>query len=92
MHRLLCFMVQRVGSLVETFKTEADWYAEEALKLGVPDAAIMRERRSTNTGENIVYAYELLQSQNIDVQRAIIVHKPYMLRRDYATIMKQLAR
>ena len=70
-------------------QNEADWYAEEALKLGVPDTAIIRERRSTNTGENIVYAYELLQSRNVDVQRAIIIHKPYMLRRDYATIMKQ---
>lgn len=70
-------------------ENEADWYAEEAIRLGVPDTAILRERRSTNTGENIVYAYALLQSQNIDVKRAIVVHKPYMLRRDYATIMKQ---
>lgn len=71
---------------------EADWYAEEAISLGVPVANILRERRSTNTGENIVYAYGLLHEKNIPVGKAIVVHKPYMLRRDYATIMKQWPR
>lgn len=68
---------------------EADWYAEEAISLGVPDSAILREGRSTNTGENIVFAHQLLKDRGTKVDTAIVVHKPYMLRRDYATIMKQ---
>lgn len=68
---------------------EADWYAEEAIRLGVPESAILRERRSTNTGENILYAQEIIEDARLIVRKAIVVHKPYMLRRDYATIMKQ---
>lgn len=74
---------------LESVENEADWYAEEAIRLGVPNTAILRESHSTNTGDNIVFAHKLLRSQNIDVKQVIIVHKPYMLRRDYATIMKQ---
>jgi len=70
-------------------ENEADWFAEEAIRLGVPDRAILREGQSTNTGENIRYSYELLESRQISCDRAIVVHKPYMLRRDYATVMKQ---
>lgn len=69
--------------------SEADWYAEEAIRLGVPDEAILRESRSTNTGENILFAHELLMSKDIKINRAIVVHEPYMLRRDYATVLKQ---
>lgn len=68
---------------------EADWYADEATRLGVPDEVILRERNSTNTGENIQFAYKLLQERGIKLSRAIIVHPPNALRRDYATIMKQ---
>lgn len=73
----------------EDITNEADWFANEAMRCGVPDGAILRERGSTNTGENIRFGSKLLQEAGISVAKAIVVHKPYMLRRDYATIMKQ---
>ena len=70
-------------------KNEADWFSEEAIKLGVPNEAIFRERKSTNTGENIRLVQKLLKDKGLSVSKVIIIHKPYMLRRDYATVMKQ---
>ena len=68
---------------------EADRYAEVALKMGVPETAIMRDVSSTNTGENIVNAYRILHDREITPSKIILVTKPYMLRRAYATFMKQ---
>ncbi len=68
---------------------EADRYAEVAMKLGVPESAIIIENTSTNTGENITHAYEMLKERNLLPQRLVIVTKPYMLRRAYATFLKQ---
>ena len=69
--------------------SEADVYAREAERLGVPGGAILKESTATNTGENITHSYELLQESDIRVKSIIIVTKPYMLRRAYATFMKQ---
>lgn len=70
-------------------KTEAEAYAEHAIGLGVPEGAILKESRSTNTGENILYTYELLKNESIEPKSVILVTKPYMLRRAYAAFMKQ---
>lgn len=79
-----------VGRLTkENIQNEADWFAEEAIRLGVPNSVILRERNSTNTGENIIYAQNLIKNSKLDIKKIIIVHKPYMLFRDFATIMKQ---
>lgn len=79
-----------VGRLTpDNVDNEAEWYADEAKRLGVPEDAILKEGRSTNTGENIAFAYELLQEKNVYPRRIILVHTPYSLRRDYAAIMKQ---
>jgi uncharacterized SAM-binding protein YcdF (DUF218 family) len=78
-----------VGRLTEGVfqKTEAECFADVALAKGVPAEAILIEPRSTNTGENIAFSRELLASQGIDPQRLIVVQKPYMERRAYATFM-----
>ena len=70
-------------------ETEAEIFAKRAIELGVPESAILKETRSTNTGENILYTYELLKAKNIESKSIILVTKPYMLRRAYATFMKQ---
>src|SRR5438309_7286482 len=36
-------------------ETEADLFAAIAVKKGVPEKAILKENRSTNTGENILF-------------------------------------
>lgn len=69
-------------------KSEADLFAEVALNMGVPKEAIMVENKSTNTGENILFTQQLLAQHNLDFHSFIVVQKPYMERRSYATFKK----
>lgn len=69
-------------------EAEADKFASIALNKGVPREAILIENKSTNTGENILFTKKLFQEKNIDPQRFIVVQKPYMERRSYATFKK----
>jgi uncharacterized SAM-binding protein YcdF (DUF218 family) len=68
--------------------TEADLFATIALDKGVPREAIFIENKSTNTGENILFTQQLLQEKNLNPERFIVVQKPYMERRSYATFKK----
>jgi uncharacterized SAM-binding protein YcdF (DUF218 family) len=68
---------------------EAELFAEAAIKQGVPRAAILCESASTNTGDNIRFSYRLLNEHNVRPRRIILVQKPYMERRAYATFMRQ---
>lgn len=78
-----------VGALTRTMfnKPEAEKFADVAISKGVPAAAILLESASTNTGENIQFSRQLLAEHGITVQRIILVQKPYMERRAYATFM-----
>jgi uncharacterized SAM-binding protein YcdF (DUF218 family) len=67
---------------------EADQFAEIAVAMGVPRRSILIENKSTNTGENVVFTRQMLTDRNIDPQQFILVQKPYMERRSYATFRK----
>jgi uncharacterized SAM-binding protein YcdF (DUF218 family) len=67
---------------------EADKFAAIAVEKGVPKNAILIENNSTNTGENILFTQKLLKQKNLDPQSFIVVQKPYMERRSYATFKK----
>ena len=67
---------------------EADQFAAIAVAMGVPRASILIENRSTNTGENVLFTRRLLAEAGIDPQSFIVVQKPYMERRSYATFQK----
>jgi uncharacterized SAM-binding protein YcdF (DUF218 family) len=67
---------------------EADLFAEIAMQKGVPANAILIENKSTNTGENIAFTQALLDQKNIHPETFIVVQKPYMERRSYATFKK----
>ncbi len=67
---------------------EADQFAAIAIKMGVPRASILIENRSTNTGENILFTKQLLAGKHLDPRTFILVQKPYMERRSYATFKK----
>lgn len=69
-------------------KPEADQFAEIAIQLGVPQEKILVENQSTNTGENIRFTRRLLAQKQIDPQKFILVQKPYMERRSFATFRK----
>ncbi len=69
-------------------ESEADQFAAIAMKMGVPKEAILIENKSTNTGENILFSQQLLKQNNLDPQSFIVVQKPYMERRSFATFKK----
>ncbi|WP_030252971.1 YdcF family protein [Streptomyces violens] len=67
---------------------EAVHYREHALELGVPDSAILLEPNAGNTGQNIALSREVLAAAGITPKSVLLVSKPYMERRSYATARK----
>src|SRR3954467_5754248 len=69
-------------------ETEAEKFARIAIERGVPESAILVENQSTNTGENILFTQQLLSERGLNPGSFIVVQKPYMERRSYATFKK----
>lgn len=69
-------------------EAEADKFAAIAVRMGVPENAVIIENRSTNTGENIQYTKRLLEEKELDFSSFIVVQKPYMERRTFTTFKK----
>jgi uncharacterized SAM-binding protein YcdF (DUF218 family) len=67
---------------------EAERFARIATEMGVPPDRILVETGSTNTGENVAFTRRLLADRGIDPESLILVQKPYMERRTYATFNK----
>jgi uncharacterized SAM-binding protein YcdF (DUF218 family) len=67
---------------------EAVHYAEHAAALGVPASAIIIEPHATNTGRNIEYSRQALQQASVEIISVLLISKPYMERRAYATCRK----
>lgn len=72
-----------VGLLPES---EAARFARVAMECGVPERDIIREDRSTNTAENILFTKRLLEERNIPHDRILGVHQPFMERRITAAV------
>jgi uncharacterized SAM-binding protein YcdF (DUF218 family) len=79
-----------LGSITKAIwsEPEADQFAKIALSMGVSEEKILVENKSTNTGENILFTKRLLAEKKINPEKFIIVQKPYMERRSYATFRK----
>jgi len=69
--------------------SEAEAFADIAMDLGVPEHAILIENKSSNSGENVLFTAALFDKLDYKPQRFILVQKPYMVRRAYATFKKQ---
>jgi uncharacterized SAM-binding protein YcdF (DUF218 family) len=67
---------------------EADKFAAIAIEMGVPRDRILVENRSTNTGENVLLTKQLLADRRIEPQTFMLVQKPYMERRSFATFKR----
>ncbi|HET6974838.1 MAG TPA: YdcF family protein [Pyrinomonadaceae bacterium] len=78
------------GAITKTLwsEPEAERFARVAENMNVPRDRILVEPHSTNTGENIKFTKRLLAEQGLDPQSFILVQKPYMERRSYATFRK----
>lgn len=69
-------------------KPEAEVFADEAMKLGIPREKILIENKATNTGENILFSKKLLEENKLNPKKFIVITKPHQLRRAYATFVK----
>lgn len=78
---------------------EAVVFARVAREMGVPSDRVIVESNSTNTGENVRFTHALLSEQGLladngddhdrSIRSFVLVQKPYMERRTFATFMKQ---
>ena len=67
---------------------EAERFARIAMGMNVPRERILTETKSTNTGENVQFTRKMLEEKGIDPQKIIVVQKPYMERRSFATFLR----
>ena len=79
-----------LGSITQHLWTEpeADQFAAIAVSMGVPRDKILIENQSTNTGQNVLFTRRMLAERRLDPATFIVVQKPYMERRSYATFKK----
>jgi uncharacterized SAM-binding protein YcdF (DUF218 family) len=75
------------GGLLETGwdRPEAHVFRDIAAKEGVPDHAVLVEDEAQNTGENFSRTRALSEKLGLDIKRLLVVAKPYMTRRGFAT-------
>lgn len=67
---------------------EAVHFREHAIDLGVPAEVILLEPNAGNTGQNITLSREVLTAAGITPTSVLLVSKPYMERRSFATARK----
>ena len=66
-------------------RSEARVFAEVAVGEGVSQDAILLEDRAQNTGDNFVFGVAIAERANIQLKKLLVVAKPYMTRRGFAT-------
>jgi len=69
-------------------QSEARAFAAEARRAGLDSDHILLEEQSTNTSENLRFSARVLNNAGIPFSSALLVHKPYMERRVWATAAK----
>ncbi|MFJ2420727.1 YdcF family protein [Streptomyces brevispora] len=67
---------------------EAVHFREHAIDLGVPSKVILLEPNAANTGQNITFSREVLATAGTHPATVLLVSKPYMERRSFATARK----
>ena len=63
--------------------SEFEFLKDEAVRLGVPEDAILKEDKASNTFENAKLSLEVLKKHNIIAQKVILVCKNFHARRAY---------
>jgi uncharacterized SAM-binding protein YcdF (DUF218 family) len=70
-------------------RSEAEAFAEVALDAGVLTSEILIEPEARNTGDNVTKTRDLLDALGVNAHIGVLVTKPYMKRRAFATAAKQ---
>ena len=76
-------------AIPDGFATEADFYASLIEFDGVPREALILEKESTNSLENVLLGMTAAQNAGINPKSVILVAMPPLLRRSCATFRKQ---
>ncbi|MDQ8738697.1 YdcF family protein [Paenibacillus sp. LHD-38] len=79
------FILPSGGATSHVEKTEWDFLRDVGLSLGVPQQAILKENKATNTFENSRFSLEVLRQHGVIPQKAILVCKNYHARRALLT-------
>lgn len=66
--------------------SEAERFADIAIREGVSETDIIIVNKSTNTAENILFTKELFTSLGMNVKKILGVHQPFMERRIFAAL------
>jgi hypothetical protein len=77
---------RRAGELYGS--SEAAVFSRHLEWLGVPPEAVVAEDRAANTGENVTLGMRALARRGIGVGRALLVAKPFVMRRCAATFRR----
>ena len=85
---LILFSGKRGGLTRKWSKTEAEKFAQIAIRAGVPRSRILIEKEATNSGENVLFTKRLLEKRGLNPGSFLVVQKPYMERRTWATFKK----
>ena len=67
-------------------EAEAERFARVAMECGVPEHSIIKEDKSTNTAENILFVKKLLEDLEVPHGHILGVHQPFMERRIVAAM------
>lgn len=70
-------------------RPEAEIFAARAIERGIPEDKILIEKMSKNTGENFEFSRNVLEQKGLIFHKFIVVQKPYMERRTWATGKKR---
>lgn len=76
-------------AIPEGFETEADFYNSLMLADGVPSSAMILEKESTNSLENVVMGMDAARKAGVEPKSVILCAMPPLLRRSCATFRKQ---
>jgi uncharacterized SAM-binding protein YcdF (DUF218 family) len=66
-------------------RPEAHVFADAAIAEGVTPQAVLIEDRAQNTGDNFTFGRAVAERAGIAAKRLLVVAKPYMTRRGFAT-------
>ena len=74
-----------VNPKIDKFDTEWEYLKMIGIKLGVPEELILKENKARNTFENARFSWKVLNKNDINIKKVILVCKSYHSRRALLT-------
>lgn len=68
-------------SKIKEYETECDHFASILMEEGVPESAILKERKATYTYQNAIFTKQLLDEKGMEIKKAILCCQAFHARR-----------